>query len=180
VTAYRQPAGRTGAGAGYRHGYGADLPPIKQTGAPTAIPSRTGRRFPTRRRLFSGLIAALILLAYTKFNPFSNPYELHAGFNDARNIGVGAQVRIAGVEVGRVSGLEANGEGAATVTMELNDDALPIHRALALAPVPGRAEASRAAVLGEMTIERMAGGLVELYLRVAPEVTVGTPAAAGG
>jgi glycosyltransferase involved in cell wall biosynthesis/HEAT repeat protein len=55
-----------------------------------------------------------------------------------------------------------------------------IHRALTLAPVPGRAEASRAAVLGEMTIERMAGRLVELYLRVAPEVAVGTPAAAGG
>jgi glycosyltransferase involved in cell wall biosynthesis len=55
-----------------------------------------------------------------------------------------------------------------------------IHRALALAPVPGRAEASRAAVLGEMTIERMAGRLVELYLQVAPEVPVGTPAATGG
>ncbi len=55
-----------------------------------------------------------------------------------------------------------------------------IHRALALTAVPGRAEASRAAVLGEMTIERMAGRLVELYLRVAPEVPVGTPAAAGG
>jgi phospholipid/cholesterol/gamma-HCH transport system substrate-binding protein len=74
------------------------------------------------------LIAALILFAFTKFNPFSNPYELHAGFNDARNINVGSPVRIAGVEVGRVSKLEANGEGAATVTMELRDDALPIHR----------------------------------------------------
>ena len=55
-----------------------------------------------------------------------------------------------------------------------------IHRALALAPVPGRAEASRAAVLGEMTIERMADRLVELYLRVAPEVPVGAPTATGG
>lgn len=63
MTAYRQHAGRTGAGAGCRHGYGADLPPIKQTGVPTAVSSRTGRRFPTRRRLFSGLIAALILVA---------------------------------------------------------------------------------------------------------------------
>jgi glycosyltransferase involved in cell wall biosynthesis len=55
-----------------------------------------------------------------------------------------------------------------------------IHHVLALVPVPGRAEASRAAVLEEMTIERMAGRLVELYLRVAPEVPVSTPAAAGG
>ncbi len=85
-------------------------------------------RVPRRACWRSALIAALILLAFTKFNPFSNPYELHAGFNDARNIGVGSPVRIAGVEVGRVSRLEANGEGAATVTMELRDDALPIHR----------------------------------------------------
>jgi phospholipid/cholesterol/gamma-HCH transport system substrate-binding protein len=74
------------------------------------------------------VIAALIAFAFTKFNPFSNPYELRAAFRDARNVGVGSPVRIAGVEVGRVSKLEPNGEGAATVTMELRDDALPIHR----------------------------------------------------
>ena len=41
-------------------------------------------------------------------------------------------VRIAGVEVGKVTTLEANGDGAATVTMELRDDALPLHRDAAL------------------------------------------------
>ena len=41
---------------------------------------------------------------------------------------MGAPVRIAGVEVGKVTKLESNGDGAATVTMELRDDALPLHR----------------------------------------------------
>ena len=52
-----------------------------------------------------------------------------------------------------------------------------IHRALALAPVPGRAEATRATVLGEMTIERMADRLVELYGRIVPGVAVSAPTA---
>jgi virulence factor Mce-like protein len=74
-----------------------------------------------------GLIVVLTFLAVTKFNPFANPYVLRASFRDARSIGVGAPVRIAGVEVGKVTTLEANGDGAATVTMELRNDALPLH-----------------------------------------------------
>ena len=41
---------------------------------------------------------------------------------------MGSPVRIAGVDVGKVTKLETNGDGAATVTMELRDDALPLHR----------------------------------------------------
>jgi virulence factor Mce-like protein len=73
------------------------------------------------------LIALLWFFAFSRFNPFSNPYELEATFRDARNIGVDSPVRIAGVDVGKVTKLESNGDGAATVTMELDDDALPIH-----------------------------------------------------
>jgi virulence factor Mce-like protein len=73
------------------------------------------------------LVAVFVIAAFTTVNPFSNPYELRASFRDARSIGEGSPVRIAGVEVGRVVKLESNGAGAATVTMELNDDALPIH-----------------------------------------------------
>jgi ABC-type transporter Mla subunit MlaD len=74
-----------------------------------------------------GAIVAIWLLAFTRWNPFDNPYELRASFRDARSIGVDAPVRIAGVEVGRVSGLERGESGEATVTMELRDDALPVH-----------------------------------------------------
>jgi ABC-type transporter Mla subunit MlaD len=75
-------------------------------------------------------IAAIVLiwlLAFTRWNPFDNPYELRASFRDARSIGVDAPVRVAGVEVGRVSGLERGDHGEATVTMKLRDDALPVH-----------------------------------------------------
>jgi hypothetical protein len=43
--------------------------------------------------------------------------------------------------------------------------------------VLGRAEAARRRVLGEMTIERMAASLVELYARVIGEVPVTAPSA---
>ena len=83
----------------------------------------------------AGLLAVVVLvvLAYfgfTKANPFSNPYELKAAFRDARNLKPRSAVRIAGVDVGQVTKVELLGEDepAAEVTMELRDDALPIHK----------------------------------------------------
>jgi glycosyltransferase involved in cell wall biosynthesis len=52
-----------------------------------------------------------------------------------------------------------------------------IHRARELAGVPGRAGAARARVLGEMTIERMAGRLVDLYQRALVAEPVAAAAA---
>ena len=82
----------------------------------------------------AGLLAlsVLVVLGYfgfTKANPFSNPFELKAAFRDARNLKPRSAVRIAGVDVGQVTKVEPLGEGdaPAEVTMELRDDALPIH-----------------------------------------------------
>jgi phospholipid/cholesterol/gamma-HCH transport system substrate-binding protein len=75
-------------------------------------------------------LVTLILLAYfgfTKANPFSNPYELHAMFRNVQNLKTRSPVRIAGVEVGKVTKVEPKEGGAADVTMELKEDALPIH-----------------------------------------------------
>ena len=74
-------------------------------------------------------ITTLVLLTYfgfTKANPFSNPYELKAMFRDAQNLKTRAPVRIAGVEVGKVTKVEPKDGGAAEVTMELSEDALPL------------------------------------------------------
>jgi phospholipid/cholesterol/gamma-HCH transport system substrate-binding protein len=74
-------------------------------------------------------ITTLVLLTYfgfTKANPFSNPYELKAMFRDAQNLKTRAPVRIAGVEVGKVTKVEPKDAGAAEVTMELSEDALPL------------------------------------------------------
>jgi phospholipid/cholesterol/gamma-HCH transport system substrate-binding protein len=83
----------------------------------------------------AGVLAVVVLVVatyfgFTKANPFANPYELQAVVRDAQNLKQGAPVRIAGVDVGRVTKVEAaeDGQAAATVKMELRDDALPIHQ----------------------------------------------------
>ena len=72
------------------------------------------------------LIAVGIFYSFTKFNPLADPYEMRALVRDAKNLKTGAPVRIAGVEVGKVSTVESV-DGAARVTMELSDEALPLH-----------------------------------------------------
>ena len=81
----------------------------------------------------AGVLALVVIVVagyfgFTKANPFANPYELNAVVRDAQNLKRGAPVRIAGVEVGKVTKIEADGDGepAAKVTMELEDAALPI------------------------------------------------------
>jgi phospholipid/cholesterol/gamma-HCH transport system substrate-binding protein len=81
----------------------------------------------------AGILALVIvgLFAYfgfTKANPFANPYEFKAVFNDVNNLKPNSPVRIAGVEVGKVLKVEpvTEGKGAAEVTMEVEDKGLPI------------------------------------------------------
>ena len=75
-------------------------------------------------------LTVLVLLAYfgfTKANPFANPYELKALFRDVESLKPRSPVRIAGVDVGKVTKVEPkDGGGAAEVTMELRKDALPL------------------------------------------------------
>jgi phospholipid/cholesterol/gamma-HCH transport system substrate-binding protein len=76
------------------------------------------------------LIVILTFLAFSKDIPFTKPYVLKARFENAPPIHKGQAVRIAGVDVGKVSGVEPVGgdSPAITVTMKLDDEALPIHR----------------------------------------------------
>jgi phospholipid/cholesterol/gamma-HCH transport system substrate-binding protein len=75
------------------------------------------------------LIGIATYFAFTKNNPFSNPYELKAVFKHAHEIKVRSPVRIAGVRVGHVTGVEAIPDAQmALVTMEIEEQGLPIHR----------------------------------------------------
>lgn len=66
-------------------------------------------------------------LAYTKRLPFADRgFEVTATFENATTLRETSPVRIAGVNVGEVIAVEANGD-AADVTMALKDEALPIH-----------------------------------------------------
>jgi phospholipid/cholesterol/gamma-HCH transport system substrate-binding protein len=84
--------------------------------------------------LAAGLIAVVViaLALYAAFihkYPWSNPYELRAVFSNASNIQLKSPVRVSGVTVGKVTGLETKpGSTASIVKMELTDEALPIHR----------------------------------------------------
>jgi phospholipid/cholesterol/gamma-HCH transport system substrate-binding protein len=75
------------------------------------------------------VISVAIYLGVTKAIPFQSHYVVHAAFESSNNIRPGSPVRIAGVEVGKVTGVERaneHGEGA-ILTMEINDEGLPLH-----------------------------------------------------
>ena len=97
------------------------------------------------------VVAVGSVVAYTKKLPWDNPYEVQAVFETAQNLRPKAPVRIAGVQVGEVTKVEhltsddpslqaaagddagalpddpTSGQQAALVTMEINENGLPLH-----------------------------------------------------
>lgn len=98
-------------------------------------PARSGRRpplGPAQLRLVGvvmALVTAVVLaLAYFKPNPLRQTQTVRAAFADASGIGVvGADVRMAGTPVGKITGTERVGDHA-VVTMELDGSAGRISR----------------------------------------------------
>ncbi len=95
--------------------------------------NKSGRKRPMTN-LRAGLIAiALIALfayfGFTKTNPFASPPTVTAVFENAVGLKPKSPVRIAGVEMGKVTQVTGlpGGTGAAEVTMEVKDAALPLH-----------------------------------------------------
>ena len=80
----------------------------------------------------AGLIFLVIALlatyfAFSKANPFADPYELNAVFENANELKERSPVRIAGVEVGKVKSIEPIADsGLAKVRMEIDEKGLPI------------------------------------------------------
>ncbi len=92
-------------------------------------------------------LVVFVYLGFTKFaNPFATPYTIHAVFSNANGLVPGSPVRIAGVDVGQVTGVGAvpgcrTGGSvetsdtssdqqctAADITMSINNNGLPIHK----------------------------------------------------
>lgn len=110
-----------------------------------------------RKRLPNWLVGLILIVvigvasvySYTKSLPWTSKYEVQGVFESAGNVRPNSQVRIAGVEVGKVTTIEnlAAGESqvaeanapeetesgesapstAAVITMELDESALPLH-----------------------------------------------------
>jgi len=77
------------------------------------------------------LIGVLLIsyFGFTKNNPFSRPFEFKAVFPSANSIRLNSPVRIAGVNVGKVTKVEGqDGTNNAVITMEVQDQGLPIHK----------------------------------------------------
>ncbi|HYP47830.1 MAG TPA: MlaD family protein [Thermoleophilaceae bacterium] len=75
------------------------------------------------------VIALLTFLGATKDIPFTKPYQLNAVFENPPPIQKNTAVRVAGVDVGKVSKVEpVDGDSPAVkVTMKLKEEALPLH-----------------------------------------------------
>ena len=93
------------------------------------------RRWSDTSPLRAGVLALTVLVlaswfGFTRDNPFSRPFVLRAVFADAANLQPRSPVRIAGVDVGKVTKIEPldSERGGAIVTMELSRKALPIHQ----------------------------------------------------
>jgi virulence factor Mce-like protein len=91
-----------------------------------------GRHYRGLSPVAIGLIVAILFvigfyLGFTKRVPFtSRGYELHATFENATTLKPNSPVRIAGVNVGKVSSVEPEGN-IAEATFNVSDDGLPIH-----------------------------------------------------
>lgn len=90
------------------------------------------------RRGMSPVVAGLLLIAllcvgvffaFTKSIPFTHGFRMQAVFESSNNVAPNSPVRIAGVNVGKVTEVERYKDTDATlVTMELDDAALPVHK----------------------------------------------------
>ncbi len=69
-----------------------------------------------------------VYLAFGGPNPYSDKYELKAIVQSGSEMHSRTPVRIAGVDVGKVKKVERGPGSLATVTMELEQRALPLHR----------------------------------------------------
>ena len=84
----------------------------------------------------AGLLALVLMvvvtyLGFTKAIPFQHHFTIHAAFTSANNMRKNSFVRIAGVNVGKVTGVHqlktAGGHGGALVDMRIDDVGMPLH-----------------------------------------------------
>src|SRR5215210_7499457 len=78
--------------------------------------------------VFIAILIPVVFVTFTKYNPFYSPYIVTAYFESANDLKKGYSfVRVAGVNVGQVSQVEALPDGTAKVEMEIEKIGWPIH-----------------------------------------------------
>lgn len=76
--------------------------------------------------VFLVILAVGVYFGFTKHVPFKHGYRLNAVFASGLNVKTKSPVRIAGVDVGKVTGLKREGK-TGVVSMEIENRGLPIH-----------------------------------------------------
>jgi len=93
---------------------------------------RGGASTPRGQLVAAAGLAALVVLAavvaFGKQSLLSSGYELHAVFANANQLKGGSAVRVAGLDIGRVTSVEGTDDGKARVTMKIDADAPPLYR----------------------------------------------------
>ena len=72
------------------------------------------------------VIAVVVFFGWTKEVPLRSHYEVRAAFASSNNLRTGSPVRIAGVEVGKVTEIERRRGGGAIVTMRIDEKGRPV------------------------------------------------------
>jgi phospholipid/cholesterol/gamma-HCH transport system substrate-binding protein len=90
---------------------------------------RRPRSYATTGLIALVVVAVAVYLGFTKSIPFQHHYTVKAAFLSANNLRKASPVRIAGVEVGKVTTIERarKGDNGALVTMQINDNGRPLH-----------------------------------------------------
>jgi phospholipid/cholesterol/gamma-HCH transport system substrate-binding protein len=73
------------------------------------------------------VVAVVVYFGWTKAIPFRSHYEVKAAFETSNNLRTGSPVRIAGVEVGKVTAVERADSEGAVVTMRIEEEGRPVH-----------------------------------------------------
>ena len=76
----------------------------------------------------AALVAAIALAAVAMFGGGSS-YTVHAVFQNAGQLVKGNEVRVGGSPVGTITDIGLDDQANAVVTMKVNDDFAPLHRA---------------------------------------------------
>jgi ABC-type transporter Mla subunit MlaD len=88
------------------------------------------RRWRYRRMAIGGFVVAVLAVVYvfTKPDPFANTFTVRAQFASVAQLHNAGQVRIAGIQVGDITGISAGPGDSSIVTMAISSGGLPIHR----------------------------------------------------
>jgi phospholipid/cholesterol/gamma-HCH transport system substrate-binding protein len=90
---------------------------------------RTGMNPFTAGAIVLVLVVIAVYFGFTKHIPFTHGYRVKGVFTSAVSIRKNSPVRIAGVNVGKVTGISRyKNSDASVVSMELQDKALPLHK----------------------------------------------------